>query len=45
VAVGEIAGSPVTTGVSLPVDGRVAMFNTATPPERRGRRYGGAVTA
>ena len=45
VAVAEVDGDPVTTGVSLQVDGRVGIFNVATPPEHRGRGYGAAITA
>jgi ribosomal protein S18 acetylase RimI-like enzyme len=43
--VGEVAGVPVTTGVSLTQGSYVSIFNIATPPAYRGNGYGAAVTA
>lgn len=42
---GEVDGLPVTTGLSVVIDAYVGIFNIATPPERRRRGYGAAVTA
>jgi len=44
VAVGEAGGEPVTTGVSLNLNGCVGVFNIATPEAERGKGYGAAVT-
>lgn len=35
----------VSTAVGCSVDGTVGIFNVATPPEHRGRGYGGTITA
>jgi predicted GNAT family acetyltransferase len=44
--VGEVGGTAVTTAVTVPsADSSVAVFNVSTPPEQRGKGYGGAVTA
>ena len=43
--VGEVDGQPVTTGLGLTLSPFVGIFNIATPPPCRGRRYAGAVTA
>lgn len=43
--VGDVAGTPVTTGSGMHVGNAVGIFNIATPEEHRGRGYGGAVTA
>jgi ribosomal protein S18 acetylase RimI-like enzyme len=44
VAVGEVAGEPVTTGLAITIAGCSGVFNIATPEEHRGRGYGAAVT-
>jgi GNAT superfamily N-acetyltransferase len=43
--VGEVDGEPITTGLGLTLFPFVAIFSIATPPPRRGRGYGGAMTA
>jgi GNAT superfamily N-acetyltransferase len=43
--VGEIDGTPVSTGMSITLEGATGVFNIATPPARRRRGYGAAVTA
>lgn len=44
--VGEVGSTPVTTALSLPSGPEsVGLFNVATPLERRGQGYGGAITA
>lgn len=43
--VGEAEGEAVTTALSVTLQRSVGIFNVATPRERRGRGYGGAVTA
>jgi GNAT superfamily N-acetyltransferase len=44
--VGEVAGTGVTTAVTLPSsDASFGVFNVATPPEQRRHGYGAAVTA
>jgi N-acetylglutamate synthase len=45
VFVGEVDGTPVTTGVHLVQGDSVGVFNVATPPEHRRRGYGAALTA
>jgi predicted GNAT family acetyltransferase len=35
----------VSTAVGYSMDGTVGIFNVATPPEYRGRGYGGTITA
>jgi len=42
---GEVDGQAVSTCVGVTFDAFVGIFNVATPPEHRGRGYGGAVTA
>jgi GNAT superfamily N-acetyltransferase len=43
--VGFFAGEPVATALAYRVDATVGVFNVATPPSRRGRGYGTALTA
>lgn len=43
--VGEVDGQPVTTGVGVTLGDFVGIFDVATRPENRGRRYGSALTA
>jgi ribosomal protein S18 acetylase RimI-like enzyme len=43
--VGEVAGTPVTTGLGVTLAPFVAIFSIATPPAYRGRGYASAVTA
>ena len=43
--VGEVDGTPVTTGLGVVIDDSVGVFNIATPPEWRRRGYGAALTA
>jgi N-acetylglutamate synthase len=43
--VGEVAGQPVTTGLSVTLGSCTAIFNIATMPGFRGRGFGTAVTA
>lgn len=42
---GAADGDDVTTAYQLDVEGASGIFNVATPENRRGRGYGGAVTA
>lgn len=42
--VARAGGRPVSTATVWIGDGGVGIFNVATPPEQRGRGYGGAVT-
>jgi GNAT superfamily N-acetyltransferase len=43
--VGEVAGEPVVTALSITLADAVGIFNVATPPAHRRRGYGSAVTA
>ncbi|MDN4599004.1 GNAT family N-acetyltransferase [Leifsonia virtsii] len=43
--VAEVEGEPVATGLGLFLQDHVGIFNVATPPERRRKGYGSAVTA
>lgn len=46
VVLGDVAGSPVTTALSVEADpGSAGIFNVATPPAHRGHGYGAAATA
>jgi ribosomal protein S18 acetylase RimI-like enzyme len=42
---GRVEGTAVATSVGFMLYGTVGIFNVATPPEHRGRGYGGALTA
>ena len=43
--IGEINGTPVTTGLGINLGENIGVFDIATPPAYRGRGYGTAVTA
>jgi GNAT superfamily N-acetyltransferase len=43
--VAEVDGAAVATGLAITAGESVAIYNIATPPGRRGRGYGTAVTA
>jgi ribosomal protein S18 acetylase RimI-like enzyme len=45
VLVGEVDGTPVTTGMSMTMNDRTGIFGIATPEPYRRRGYGAAVTA
>ena len=45
VLVGEVDGTPVTTGMSMTMNDRTGIFGIATPETHRRRGYGAAVTA
>jgi ribosomal protein S18 acetylase RimI-like enzyme len=45
VAVGSLAGVPVTTALGVMTGTTVCLFDVATPPEHRGHGFGAAVTA
>lgn len=43
--VGRVGGHVVSTATAFTVDNVTGIFNVATPPQHRGRGYGGALTA
>ena len=46
VVLGDVAGNPVTTALSMEAGpGSAGIFNVATPPAHRGHGYGAAATA